>query len=495
MAASVWSRGAVGATLVSAGVPVLVGVAGLAAPRRAAAQNAGKKPAIVVQAPEGEEIWKGFVTGVIEAGLPALEKAAGFAFPEDALDVSFAKDGTATRDLDAVYTGEGRLLVRKTGKRKGVRGHAILTALAHAFSQRVTEDAWLQEVLAYLYTYHALEDLPQIYHPRTFLLEVLTDARKAKQVVLDKWEPGPVTGLTADPAIAVAFAYMYATDRTLGDAALKEAGAAIVADGDPVGFADFEAALAKAAGKPVRPYFLGWYHRKKKAGDGEPAFKVQDLYDPDHDLLLNFEEKQAGTDPKKADTDDDGRLDGAEVFDLHSDPTAKDPRAKVPIDGNFRKWLRLKKFKSTDKKGDAKVKVAGADLVSYAITSDDTFLYVLVESDAMSNPKVVYNVAFDREGDRIFDVIFSFRSTRQRWFVDTHGQKDLSWAEYKNNRRMSLFVRGKQAEARIPLKALGIEGKVTVLVYTRAKGPDGKTKYADACAREKVDLDRWKLKK
>src|SRR5690606_23301622 len=113
---------------------------------------------------------------------------------------------------------------KKSGKRAGgFLSTQVVVALAKLWSEKVTKEAWLREALAYLYAYHALKEAQQIYHHRTFLFEVFPDAAHAKGVVLAEWEPGPVKGTMADPEIALAFAYLYAVDRTLGEDVLRTA--------------------------------------------------------------------------------------------------------------------------------------------------------------------------------------------------------------------------------------------------------------------------------
>lgn len=456
------------------------------------AGNAAALGASVTVEADGEDAWAAAVRTVVEEAVPVLEKVAGFDCPAEEIKVTLAKDGSATFDLDARYAGDGSLLVCKQGKHRGFRGHVVVAALARAFTEKVTTLPWLQEALAYLLAYRALDELPQIQHDRTWLFEVLGEARGAAGQ-LDVWEPRPVEGGVVDPEIALAVGYLYAVSRTLGDDVFQQAMAGAVTGGKGAypTLEAFVAALDEAAGKPTRAHFLNWALAVDAAGEeAQPEWTPGELYDPDGDLLLNFEEEQAGTDPENKDSDGDGRLDGEEVHDLGTDPSKKDPAPKVPLDGNVRKWLRLKKFKANDRPNDAKVDVKGAELISVAVCADEEAMYVLLEADAFEDPKITYNLGFDRDGDDVFDYYLSFRSSGHRWLVVTHGQKDLSWAEYRHDERIGLHVGETHAELRIPLDAMRLEPKFTLLAFTRAQ-VDGKNRTGDAI-RDKVDLDRFR---
>ncbi|GIW72520.1 MAG: hypothetical protein KatS3mg102_2062 [Planctomycetota bacterium] len=448
---------------------------------------------------EGEEHarWAEVVAEYVREGLPRLERAAGFPYPYDQVAVRLDLQRLDTRGLDAAHLGEGRFAIAKQGKRGGMRGHQVWSALGHAFGARVSSEPWLQQALGYLYTFEALREAHWVYHAWTFRDEVIEDAIKAGRIVCAEWRPaGEVAGLAADGPPAVGFAMLCCAEVELGAGKVREAARVLAERPAPGSVGEFIEALGSAAGKPARAYFVGWAF--ERAGeDPEPALGYEDFSDRDDDGLLAIEERRHGTDSANPDTDGDGRLDGEEVHDWQSDPLRADPPlGPVTFDGDPKEWLRLKKFKLVDKPGDSRSTERGTELRACALACDQRFLYLLVEADAMDNPKVKYNLALDPDGDGVWDWVVGLRSSRERWLGVTHNQKDWSWAEWRNDRTMALWVKDRWAEMRIPLAAMrGLGERPVFMLYTTVPGPDGATVYADSCLRERFDMARWRLER
>lgn len=74
----------------------------------------------------------------------------------------------------------------------------------------------------------------------------------------------------------------------------------------------------------MNAYVLGENDAYWNAGIGLTVIGEGGSWDPDGDGLTNDEEKQLGTDRKKADTDGDGLMDGAEVKTHNTNPLAGD---------------------------------------------------------------------------------------------------------------------------------------------------------------------------
>ncbi len=437
--------------------------------------------------------WAQVVLGYVRKGLPLLEQAAGFAFPRKEIEIAFADDLADTHGLDAWYVGRGRIWAVRVGRRKGMRGHQILSALGHIYGEALVTEPWLQQAIGYLLTLEALEHAHEIYHAWTFRDELVEDARRAGKPKLEDWKPAgmvPDEYLTAFGEAAFGFAMLFAVDVTLGRGKVLEAVRAMHERKSPGSLFDFMEALEKAADKPVRDLFVGWAYAPG-SDDPPSTLNPNAIRDLDDDGLLECEEAAAGTDATSPDTDLDGRLDGEEVHDEHTDPLHADPPRPVRFDGDAKEWLRLKKFKVSDKKGDSRSDAPGTDLHAVALAADADFIYVLVLADTFSNPKVKYTLVFDVQHDKVWDYAIGFRGTRHRWLGVTHNQKDWSWAEWRNDRRMSLWVKEGVAEMRIPRAALELGDKPTFMVYTTIRDENGKTIYADATLREPFDLARW----
>jgi hypothetical protein len=444
---------------------------------------------------DAQKRWAETVLAVAAAGLRPLEKAAGFACPVEAFEISYAAEAAATGGLDAKWQGGGKLAVRQKVARGGYHGHAVLKALAQAWSEKVATEAWLEESLAHFYVWIALRELPRVYDSRTYRDELVQEAAKAPEAPLDGWKPGgsaeasagSAGALAAWPQAARGTLFLCCIERRLGEGTIARASNAQSGE-KPGTTADFAKAVGTAAGKPALDLFYGWALAITDPETQKPALKTADIRDEDDDSLLNFEEAEVGTDPKLNDTDGDGLLDGEEVFDTHTDPKAKDaPRAPVAMKCDVKAWMRTKKFVIQDKAGDAKGGQKGADLRKVDLCADGRFVYFLIEADALS-PEVSYNIAFDNDSDGIFDYYVGFRGDRNRWLGDSHGVKDLSWCEWKNHRGIVLRTSGEYAEIRIPLAAIGDPHRFTLLVYTTGKG----SAELDTCLRTPVDLDRWR---
>ncbi|MHC4392236.1 MAG: hypothetical protein ACYS22_13105 [Planctomycetota bacterium] len=448
---------------------------------------------IQIEHPDGEELWAQAVALVVKDILPQLEKTTGLSWSSP-VQIGFAEDGSKTRGLDALPQDDGTILVRKTGKRKGFRGTAVAVALAKGRIDKVISEPWLAETLAYVTTFNALREAHAVYHEQTFFGEVLSEARGAMGT-LKGWAATTVDTprAMADPDIALAFGYMYLVDRNLGEGVIAGA----LAKAESLGTVDLKGfinALSDGTGESCETHFIGWAvdtDAFETEEDIPARWKKSDLFDRDKDMLLDSAEADAGTDPQNKDTDGDGRGDGEEVLIDGTDPMKKDRPRKVIIDGDAKEWLRLKKFKAQDIPDDAKDKtVKGGELKATAICRDKDYIYVMIEADAFEGALVSYNIGFDVGSDRVFDYLMTFRATGNKWVADTHGTKDLSWSEYKNDKRLDLAIQDNHAEVRIPRDMLRLPDEFTLLVYTRAK-VDGKTIYVDACPREKVNLSRF----
>jgi hypothetical protein len=489
-----WGYGGVAAALGLATVLSMTGTAAAEEKTDTILGEAGEIQLKVIYPTEEYEAWADVVVNYVHKGIPLLEKAAGFPYPLDTIEVEMAEDEAETRGLDAWYEGAGRISARRIGKRKGMRGHQVLSALSHAFGAKITGEVWLQQAIGYLITMEALKEAHWIYHAWTFRDELVEDAIRAGKPKLEGWEPGGTVGdayLTAFGEAAYGFSMLFAVDVSIGDGKVMETIRTMSGRGEPGSLLDFMDELEKAADKPVRDLFTGWAYTPGE--DDPPATLTDDaIQDLDDDGLLVCEEAVAGSDPDEPDTDKDSRLDGEEVHDDSTDPTLEDePRTKVRFDGDAKEWLRLKKFKVTDQKGEKRAAERGTDLHTVALFCDAEFVYLLVTADAFDNPKVKYTLVFDTQQDGIWDYAIGFRGTRHRWIGVTHNQKDWSWAEFRNDRRMALWVKGGVAEMRIPRGALEIGARPKFMVYTTVRGPDGKTIYADSTLREDFDVPRW----
>jgi hypothetical protein len=438
--------------------------------------------------------WAESVMQTIEAGLAPLEKAAGFVSPVKSIEVFYADGPGASGGFEAQWKGEGRVAVRQKGARGGYHGHWVLFALAHAWSERVAAEPWAREALAHFYVWKALRDAPQIYDSRTYRDELIQEAARADETPLDGWQPpsaeadgagGERPAALAQPARGMLF--LCCVERRIGEGAIARASHAVSATG-PGGTAALAAAIGQG-GKPAEDLFLGWAVKVTDPAKQHPALRTQDIGDGDDDSLLDFEERELGTDPNRNDTDQDGALDGEEVFDTHTDPRAKDaPAAPVKLDGETNEWMRLRKFSLQDRKGDTRdASVKGGDLLRVQLCADARYLYLALETDSLENAQVKYGFEIDANGDGVGDYIFGFRGDRQRWIGDTHGVKDLSWCEWKNHRGIVIRTKDAVAEMRVPLSAIGKPEKFELLVYSETRAG-----MLDTCLRASVDLEKWR---
>ncbi len=484
---------------VAAGLAAVVPLIALAAVPAPAGEIAKKvvlsvdEVDLVVEYPgEGDKRWAEVVAAHAEAGLPALEKAAGFVCPVRSFKISYAADAAATGGFEAAWKGGGAVAARKKASRGGAHGHALLWALAHAWSEKVTEDPWLREALAHLYVWGALRNAPLIYDARTYRDELVQEAAKSDEIPLARWgAPGGAADAehaVARPRSARAALFLACVERRVGERALARVSENLSAR-EPGGLAELVAAVAQIAQKPVDDLFWGWALEIEDPEAQKPVLGTKSIHDDDDDSLLNFEEAELGTDARLNDTDGDGLLDGEEVFDAGTDPKAKDaPRTPIQLDGDVKEWMRAKKFAIQDRKGDQKKAVNGADLLKVQLCADARFLYLALEADSFANPQVKYSVAFDNDGDHVADYIFGFRGDRHRWIGDTHGVADLSWCEWKNHRGIVIRTKDATAETRIPLVAIGTPRKTEVLVYSEV----AKEGLLDSCLRTPVDLDKFR---
>jgi hypothetical protein len=444
---------------------------------------------------EEQRVWAHAVAAFAVDGLPKLEEAAGFVCPLEKFTISYAADAAASGGLEARWQGEGKVAVRMKFGNGTAHGHAVLCALAHAWSEKVAAEPWAQEALAHFYVWKALRDLPRIYDARTYRDELVQEAAKAGESPLDGWKP-PAAAADRTGAYPYAFAqgargmlFLCCVERHFGEGLVAKVSNAL-SSVKPATTAELAAAVTQQAGKPAEDYFFGWAMPVLDKEKQKPALKTLDIHDDDDDSLLNFEETEVGTDPKNPDTDGDGLSDGEEVFDTHTDPKAADAKKPaITIDGDPKDWMRVKKLTIQDPKTAAKDGTKGAALRRLDLCADDRFLYVRLDADSLANGEVSYNFAFDVNDDEKFDYYFGFRTDRQRWVADTHGTGDLSWAEYKNYRGIMIRVKDNTAEARIPLAAIGGAKKLTVLVYTTKAGAPG---TLCALPRTKVDLDKYR---
>lgn len=468
--------------------------------------------AVKIRYPAAEKRWAESVKAVIEKGLPELEAAAGFAMRREPPEVRFAFGPGETEGYEAMLKPDA-LYVRKACARYGYHGHWVLYGLARAMTEEVVRPEWLRAGLAHLLIYQTLKKLPAVYDARTYRDEILDEMKKATdEAPLDQWTPMPPGGAAAAappeqpvpvPQVAKAFGFLYLANAML-DGAVRKAAGELHKGANAVGTRDFIAAVGAAAGgKKVDEYFIGWGYADPTGSGPPPKLDRTDLLDSDDDGLLNFEETKYGTDKTKADTDGDGVSDGEEI-EAGTDPKVKDaPKSKVRIDGDGKEWMRLKKFTFQDKQGDAKEKITGADIRAVKVCADAKYMYLLIEVDSFDNLDVAYQFCFDTGDDAIdansnvpeeqrkvvWNYIIGFRGDRMRWIVDTHNDKDLSWAEAKNHRRFALAIKEQTAELRLPLDLFELPPKFLMMAYTTAK--DGSL-VTDGVARQMIELDMWR---
>lgn len=443
------------------------------------------------------EPWGRVLAKVVTSHLPELVELAGRPYPDSAISIHMSDDLQETLGLDMAYLGDGRFAVLKKGKRGVFRAHAVLAALATVITREAAAEPWLQQALAHLLTFELLRKHPELYHAYTYRDEVVEDALLTDPFAntLTGWQATkPMLGRLTQSEAAFGFAMLHLVQVHLGGDVVVQAMKQLATNESPVTVDELITQLDAITEKTNRGLFLKWAVTPTDA-DIEAArpWSLSDLEDKDDDGLLGFEEEQAGTNPAKADTDGDRRLDGEEVHDDQTNPLEADPPASaVRFDGKPDEWLRLKKFKITDRKGDTKHAVEGADLYSFAIFCDDQFLYLLLEADSFKNPRVTYNIAFDADHDKNWDAVLGFRGTRSRWLGETHNQNNFAWVEWKNNRRLSIAVSETFAEIRIPRDAVRLGEMPIVLVYSKAKNSEGRSLQVDTLLREKIDLARWR---
>lgn len=465
------------------------------------ALSAGEAELKVKYPDDERKRWAETVLAAAKDGLPALEKAAGFACPVSSFTLEYAEEAGAADGFEARWKGDGKVAVRQKAARGGYHKHWVLTALAHAWAEKVATEPWLRESLAHFFVWQALAELPAIYDQRTYRDEIVQEAAKAAETPLDGWTPAPKADTnagadnpTAWAEVARGMLMLCCVERQLGEGTIAKAAAA-VSGTKAGGTKEFMEAVGVAAGgKPAEELFLGWAIPIPEDDDEKkPALETAGIKDGDDDSLLDFEEKALGTDPKKADTDGDGWNDGEEVFFEKTDPRTKDAVApKVRLDGDGKEWMKLKKFSLQDgDKADAKGGVKGAELRKLNLCADKKYAYFLLEVDSFANAEVKYTIAFDNDQDETFDYYVGWRGDTQRWIGDAHGVKDLSWCEWKNHR--GIMIRYKEAvpsvcELRVPLAAVGDPKKTTLLVYSGT----AKEAVIDSLLRTTIEVDRWR---
>ncbi|MBI3726356.1 hypothetical protein HY251_20715 [bacterium] len=393
--------------------------------------------------------------------LPELERAAGFPYPRD-FDVAIRVHAAKSDCGGEVGFYDSR--EKCIHAWRGIASWLLVHELAHAwFLEKFSSERWIVEGLAHHAALRVLRSRPDLGDEAWVRKGFVASLDAGEDVPLSSWSPPfpfPPGWSEADERKKNAFygkaaLFFDLASAKLGEAALARANARVAALASPVDAAAYQNALEKenASAASLVP---GWIRK----GSYAEACSPRALRDDDGDGLTAAEEAALGTDPGKADTDGDGRLDGDEVFFYRSDPLTKDaplPETSAEV---------------TDAEGDAKDGVLEADLLVVRARSDGVLLGLEVETKGgFEREDVFWSFSIDVDSGQD-EVILGFGRKHDPWIGRTKGDPDLSRVEWRGVSAFRVAIDGKRARVSVPIAALTSQSPkhLKIVAYSTIKG-------------------------
>ena len=265
-----------------------------------------KKLGVTIYYENTNDAWAHHVADLILMALPRVEELAGFDYPFNYNITVRIQQG----DNNYNMLQQGVYLIPRTWD------FAVIHELVHYWTG-IYQERWLSEGYATL--------LPLVVFQERGLLSQIAQVRDTHvgwfNAYFSKYEQPLDTWVTDTTPELHNFLYgktyclFYILSRELGVETLTAASHTIFESHRKATSVGFKDVLEKLTGKQLDDLFSGWIFGKiyKK-------YAPTDFGDQDNDGLLTIDEKFAGTDPLKWDTDGDGIGDGADPHPLDSLP-------------------------------------------------------------------------------------------------------------------------------------------------------------------------------
>lgn len=376
---------------------------------------------------------------------PDVEAEAELPYPGPAeITLLVVADKKESGGEDAVWD-EGSKTIKAF---KGCPSWFLVKEVAHLYyGPKVATDRWAQQGLAHHVALRVLRKKPHLGDEAWVRGRILAAVERASDDPPLKDAPPPADEAKKQTYDGKACLFFHVVANRAGDDAIKKAVAAVAAKGAPADGQAFADALV-AANEAAKEILPGWV----TPGSYGLGLSSKVCHDEDEDGLSDIEEEHLGTDPKKADSDDDGVSDGDEVLFYKTDPHKRDKEIRKPIAEGT----------ADDPAGDHKA--PGDDIVRVTASVDAAFL--TLETGGGFKGEGFYGFEIDTDGDGSADVIVGFTPGKDPAVGFTRKSKNMSETEMRPCPASRLTIEGTKATLRVPRAELGPHKSLAIVAFT-----------------------------